>query len=107
MTATDEPDRKVIQCNYVEATSTVANRARAYVVYPNLGNGCDRVCVLVRSRRGRWVEKWESRERLGNFRAKTLPAAHPMYPNDRLHPPTEPVLTELRAAGPSPEGAHS
>lgn len=93
-------DRPVIQCNYVEATSAVPARARAYVVYPNLGGGCERVCVLVRSRRGRWIEKWEHRRRLGNFRAKTLPPQHPMHPNDRLHASTDVVLAELRAAGP-------
>lgn len=73
------PDRKVIQCNYVEATNVAAEGARAFVVRLNRGNGNDRIMVLVYSRGHRWVDKWENVRRLGNFRAKTLPPEHPLY----------------------------
>lgn len=79
-------DRHVVQCNYTEGITSVTQGARAYVIYPNDGNGAERICVLVRSRGGRWIEKWEDIRRLGNFRAKTLPPEHPLYGNDRLLP---------------------
>lgn len=77
-------DRHVVQCNYTEGITSVAQGARAYVIYPNDGNGAERICVLVRSRGGRWIEKWEDIRRLGNFRVKTLPSEHPLYDNHRL-----------------------
>jgi hypothetical protein len=73
------PDRKVIQCNYAEGTGVAAPGARAYVVRGNPGNANDRFVVLVRSRGGRWVENWETADRLTDFRIKTLPAEHPLY----------------------------
>lgn len=79
-------DRKVVQCNYAEGISPVAEGARAYVVYTNDGWDNERICVLARSRSGRWIEKWEDIRRLGNFRVKTLPPEHPLYSNDRLFP---------------------
>lgn len=72
-------DRQVVQCNYAEATGIAANGARAYVAQLNPGNANDRIVVLVRSRSGRWVEKWENRARLTDFRVKTLPPEHPLY----------------------------
>lgn len=79
-------DRKVVQCNYAEGTKIASLGARAYVVYPNPGGGHDRVGILVRSRSGRWVEKWEDARRLRDFRVKTLPPGHPLHGNDRLYP---------------------
>jgi hypothetical protein len=49
------------------------------VLNPNRGWGGERVRLLARSRSGRWIEKWETRKRLGNFRWKTIPAEHPFY----------------------------
>lgn len=72
-------DRRVVQCNYAESTNVAARGARAYVVRLNPGFGNDRIVVLVRSRGGHWVEKWESRERLTAFRVKTLPPEHPLW----------------------------
>lgn len=77
-------DRRVIQCNYAEATGIATDGARAYLVLPNPGGGHDRIQILVRSRSGRWVEKWEDIRRLTDFRAKTLPPEHPLYDHDRL-----------------------
>lgn len=79
-------DRRVVQCNYTEAVSEARAGARAYLVNPNLGNGADRIEILVRSRGGRWIEKWEDIRRLGDFRVKTLPPEHPLYGDDRLYP---------------------
>lgn len=72
-------DRKVIQCNYTEGTNIAAQGARAYVVLPNPGGGHDRIQVLVRSRGGRWVQKYEAISRLAHFRVKTMPLEHPLY----------------------------
>jgi len=77
-------DRFVIQCNYTKSTKIAVAGARAYVRLDNPGNGHDRIMILVRSRGGRWVLKWESTARLGNFRVKTLPSAHPLYDDDRM-----------------------
>lgn len=77
-------DRQVVQCNYTTAVSAVAAGARAYLVRPNPGGGDDRIVILVRSRGGRWIEKWENIRRLGNFRCKTLPPEHPLYSDERI-----------------------
>jgi hypothetical protein len=71
------PDRIVVQCNYRVGTSVCAAGARAYL---SLVTGqAERVCILARSRSGRWVLRWESLKRLHNFRFKTLCAADPLY----------------------------
>lgn len=77
-------DRRVVQCNYAAPVSAAPAGARAYLVRPNPGNGDDRVVILVRSRSGRWVEKWEDIRRLENFRCKTLPPGHPLYGDERI-----------------------
>lgn len=74
-----DEDRKVVQCNYTEGTSSVAEGARAYLKWTNRGNGNDRIPVLARSRSGRWIEKWEDIRRLSAFRVKTLSPEHPLY----------------------------
>jgi hypothetical protein len=78
---TDQPqtaaDKRVIQCNFCEATSECSEGARAYLMQ-NLW-GRDRVRILARSRSGRWIDKWESARRLNYFRTKTMPASHPLY----------------------------
>jgi hypothetical protein len=77
-----EDDMRVIACNYTEPTKVVAAGARAYVI-PQLGGNLPE---RVRSRGGRWVEKWESVKRLDNFRLKTIPPSHPRHGDDRLWP---------------------
>lgn len=77
-------DRRVVACNFREATNVARKGARAYLVRPNPGGGDDRVVILVRSRGGRWVEKWEDIRRLENFRCKTLPPEHPLYWDERI-----------------------
>jgi hypothetical protein len=74
----------VVQCNYAEPVSAAATGARAYLVRPNPGGGDDRIVILVRSRGGRWIEKWENIRHLENFRCKTLPPEHPMYGDERI-----------------------
>lgn len=79
-----EGDRRVVQMNYAVSTNVAAKGARAYLVLPNGGGGHDRICILVKSRGGRWVEKWEDSRRLTNLRAKTVSPGHPLYDDDRL-----------------------
>lgn len=73
-------DITVIACNYTQATNVVSNGSKAYVdpVYLG-GNLPERMRVLVRSRSGRWIEKWEDTRRLSNFRLKTIPPQHARY----------------------------
>jgi hypothetical protein len=77
-------DIRLIACNYRQATSVAALGALAYVLPQLGGNLPERVRVVVRSRGGRWVEKWEALRRLHNFRVKTIPPEHPRYRDERL-----------------------
>lgn len=74
----------MIACNYAEPSKVAVGGALCYVTQPNPGGGHDRMCLLIRSRGGRWIEKWERIERLTNFRVKTLPPEHPKYGDYRL-----------------------
>ena len=90
-------DLHVIACNYAEGTNIARKGALAYVQLLNPGGGNDRLHLLVRSRGGRWVEKWEAMHRLTNFRLKTIPPEHPLY--DRwLYPANEGHLENVLAA---------
>ncbi len=60
----------MIICNHATGRSAIAKGARAYVVNPNIGNAGERVEIAVRSRGGRWINKWEDIGRLENFRFK-------------------------------------
>jgi hypothetical protein len=102
MTA-DVLDRLVVQCNYATATGVAAAGARAYLTRDNPGGYHDRVMILVRSRGGRWVEKWESIARLGEFRVKVIPPDHPRWTDARLWTGADPhamaaLLSEAKAA---------
>jgi len=92
---TDEQptDRRVIACNYVEATHVASLGTKAYVSWPLGGNLPERMQVLVRSRGGRMVHKWENTRRLGNFRPKTLPPEHPLYGDERVIGHSDPEAT--------------
>lgn len=94
----DNADRTVIACNYAEGTKIASLGALAYFCDGWTGGGYERVRVLVRSRGGRWVKKWESVKRLRNFRLKTLPASHPRYADKRVPSLFDDVLTELKDA---------
>jgi hypothetical protein len=89
-------DRRVIQCNYTEGTNVASNGARAYVMHGDAGSGNERVGVLVRSRGGRWVAKWENTKRLGDFRVKTLPPEHPLYSDERIRTADEYLVREFQ-----------
>jgi hypothetical protein len=92
-----EQDHRAMACNYAEPVSEAACGALAWVRWPNWGGGNDRVPLLVRSRGGRWIEKWEAMHRLTNFRLKTIPPGHPLY--DRLiWQPGEDDLWRLQSA---------
>jgi hypothetical protein len=89
------PDMRVVKCNYLEPTKIASAGSVAYLSLTNPGGGNDRIVVLVRSRSGRLVRKWESIKRLGNFRAKTIPPEHPRYGDERLwtYNPEETAIT--------------
>lgn len=90
-------DHRALACNLAEQISEAAKGALAYVLWPNWGGGNDRLPLLIRSRGGRWIEKWESMRRLENFRFKTIPPQHPLY--DRLiWQPTDEHLTRIHQA---------
>jgi hypothetical protein len=90
-----EQDKQVIACNITEPTPTASTGALAYLQWPNRGWGNERVPLLIRSRGGRWIEKWEDMRRLGNFRHKTIPPEHPLH--ERLTGYSDEVLEEIRA----------
>jgi hypothetical protein len=90
-------DKRVIACNYTVGTSSVPTGSKAYVVYPNLSNVAERVCVYVRSRSGRWIEKWENLDRLDGFRLKTVPPESPQYDGCRTHNYDDRTVEALRA----------
>ncbi|WP_191304436.1 hypothetical protein [Lentzea cavernae] len=77
-------DRQVIQCTYLESTAVADRGARAWVVTINPASGNDRIAVLVRARDGRWARRWESIERLGDFRVALLPEGHAQHGDRRL-----------------------
>lgn len=79
-------DRQFIACNYLVPTRIARRGALAYVIPQLGGNLPERVRLLVRSRGGRLVEKWEATRRVGNFRLKTIPPEHPRYNDERLWP---------------------
>lgn len=79
VTESTPDDLRVTVCNYAVAINSVPQSAKAYVLLHNPGGGGDRLYILVKSRSGRWIEKWEDRRRLTNFREKTVPPQHPLY----------------------------
>ncbi len=80
------PDRKVVQCNYRVSTSICATGASAYLTYEG---DCERVKVVARSRSGRWVTRWESLNKLHNFRLKTI------CPDDHLYAKDTPIAFDF------------
>ena len=72
-------DKKVLAYNLTESISEASKGSLAYVINPNHGGGGDRKEMLIRSRSGRWIRKWESAKRLENPRVKTIPPGHPLY----------------------------
>jgi hypothetical protein len=77
-------DKRVVAGNYTEATSIASTGALCYLCGVDDSSPAERLEVLVRSRSGRWIRKWEDARRLGNFRVKTLPPQHPLYGDERI-----------------------
>ena len=74
------PDRYAVCCNYAVGTNVAREGAQAWLS-PFTRGDPSHVRLIVRSRSGRWVCKWERLTRLKNFRAKTIvdgcaPGAH-------------------------------
>src|SRR5438105_3945096 len=87
-------DRHVIACTYLTYTSGCTRGALAYVSEATFGE-IERICVLARSRSGRWICRWESLHLLGNFRLKTLPPEHPLYADERIGAHVEMRISEV------------
>lgn len=79
-----ELNRRVIACNFRVSRAAVRRGALAYVSRPDYGSGHERVVLLIRSRGGRWIHKWEAVKNLTNFRVKTIPPEHPRFEDERL-----------------------
>lgn len=75
-------DWHVIACNLIEGISEASAGSLAYVL--QIPGDPERIHLLLRSRSGRWIQKWESLKRLDNFRAKTLPPEHPLRRDQRI-----------------------
>ena len=58
-----------IKCNFTESHGGVPAGAKAWLINPNRGDGCDRMQVYARSGRGRHVKVWVARHMLINFRS--------------------------------------
>lgn len=72
-------DKRAVVCNYAVPTGPVAAGAKAYIVGAFGGNLPENVEVMVRSRGGRWIRKWERVRKLDRFRWATVPPGHPRY----------------------------
>ncbi len=81
-------DLFAVACNYREGTSIARVGAKAYVGTWQAGNGYESFPLLVTSRGGRMVTKWERVWKLTNFRSVTIPAKHTLYRSEKigLHP---------------------
>lgn len=73
--------KKALVCNYAVETKVFRLGALCYVLDPNPGSGGERVKIVARARgsNGRWVEKWEVRWRLHNFRVKLVYPERSVY----------------------------
>lgn len=76
------PDKEIFVCNYGVSTSACAKGALCYVIRKFAVD--ESMKVLARSRSGRWIEKWDKKERFYNFRLKIIPPQHPRYNDARL-----------------------
>lgn len=74
------PESKIfIYCNIRTDRSAARAGSKAAISTTNPGNGHERIKILVRSRVGRYVCKWEALKYLRNFRAKRIPESHPHF----------------------------
>jgi hypothetical protein len=91
-------DLWAVACNYREATKTVRDGARAYLVWTTGGMGYQSQQVRVRSRGGRWITKWDRAARLTNFRAACVMASDPLYRDRQVELYLTRAAAEARAA---------
>jgi hypothetical protein len=76
--AKDRPkEYRAIACNFRVPTKIVSKGALAFIKW-RVGDG-EAIRIVVRSRGGRWIEKYERIWRLTNFRVKTLVDSHPAW----------------------------
>lgn len=85
---------KAIACNYLDGTGYCATGAKAYLTGLS-GISTGRVMITTRSRGGRWIDRWERLDRLGNFRFVSPPVGKRVMdaPQDELTP----LLNTLQA----------
>jgi hypothetical protein len=82
---------KAVACNFAVPTKIAAKGALCFVLLSNPGWGNERIVVLIRSRGGRWIRKWERIDRLTNFRVKTVVSADPVFERVKGSEYLEPV----------------
>jgi hypothetical protein len=92
-------DNRVIQCNFMGETASIARGARSYVMLTNPGGGNDRIKILVRSRSGRWISRWESLLVLDNFRPKVMAQQNPLSKYDMVDADSVYGLQLLKVVG--------
>jgi hypothetical protein len=85
------PDVQVVTGNLSQGTAWAAEGARLYLLQISAG----RPRVLVRSRRGRWVNRWVSLRGIRDLRMKTIPPEHPLYESLRYLALTEETIDAL------------
>lgn len=94
----EQQDKKVVACNYIVPTKVAVKGALCYISHSSGGAiGEGNVEVLIRSRGGRHILKWERIKRLGNFRVKTIPPNNPRYSDERIRDyGVDELLTQLK-----------
>lgn len=95
-------DLRVMACQYLDGTNIASPGARAYLIAGgNNGDGGERRLFYVRSRSGRWIEKWEAISKLHNFRMKTIPPEHPLHEQLRSRAAAQAVVGQKFLLGES------
>lgn len=73
---TEPGEFAAVACNVARETGAAAARARCYVL--GVPGSADSASLLIRSRSGRWIEKWERTKLLANVRVVTMVPDNPV-----------------------------
>ena len=84
-------DRLAVVCNLIDGGSYCRDGSLCYVTQVN----DDRVQVVVRSRSGRWIQRWTSIKNIRNARTKTITPKNQFYCGYRIDLDTPSLLSLL------------